>query len=358
MNGGSGPEIPVWLLDPAETGASGYTTQQLLGWTWSVGGKEAPTVGLQRHKSLRRSTSFPLLKMGRTMHCLVAVLMFSLFSWKRKKTGSRTHMVVAVNAGERCAAIVGKTEWRRALRGSRESMWKSRSIAEKRSVNGRTVGPVLMTALLSFWNMKEWWRKNSSAWRPCLRQACRARPELLSCISWKKNPDHNTPNWQWPPRLLSTGELCSSRWLLQLLVQLVKQQCLALERTKLHSCGDSWSGVVWCFRSYSMKTDLGLLWSYRSHLTLFLSLTLVERKENLFARLESYFSLSPPCLAECTQYLGGNRQRPGKELTVKNEYRLMAHFGSTDLGRPLIVPSSDLLKMEGRERDIGLLGQT
>jgi len=58
------------------------------------------------------------------------------------------------------------------------------------------------------------------------------------------------------------------------------------------------------------------------------------------------------------QYLGENRQREGKELTVKNEYILLVHFGSTDLGRSLIMPSSDLLKMEGHERDIGLLGQT
>lgn len=175
-------------------------------------------------------------------------------------------------------------------------------------------------------------------------------------LSKKQN---NAPNWQWPPRLLSTGELCPSRWLLQLLVRLVKQQRLALERMELHSCGDSWSGVVWCFRSYSMKTDLRLLWLYCSHLTLFLSLSLVQRKENLFGRPEAYFSLSPPCLAECMQYLGGNRQRQGKELTVKNEYILMVHFGSTDLGTPLIVPFSDLVKMERREiLDIGLLGRT
>lgn len=32
-------------------------------------------------------------------------------------------------------------------------------------------------------------------------------------------------------------------------------------------------------------------------------------------------------------------------------------FGSTDPGRPLVVPPSDLLKTEGHERDIGLLGQ-
>lgn len=125
-------------------------------------------------------------------------------------------------------------------------------------------------------------------------------------LSKKQN---NAPNWQWPPRLLSTGELCSSRWLLQLLVQLVKQQRLALGRMELHSCGDSWSGAVWCFRSYSMKTDLRLLWLYCSHLTLFLSLTLVQRKENLSGRPESYFSLSPPCLAECMQYLGGNKDK-------------------------------------------------
>lgn len=83
-----------------------------------------------------------------------------------------------------------------------------------------------------------------------------------------------------------------------------------------------------------MKTDLGLLWLSRSHLVLFLSLTLVQRKEILFGRLESYFPLPPPCLAENMQYLGGNSQRQGKELTAKNEpiqngHILMVQSGST-----------------------------
>ena len=98
--------------------------------------KEAPTVGPERGKSLRRNMASPLLKMGRATCFVVAVSMFSLGFWKRNKPGSRTHTVVVVNAGERCAAIVSKTEWRQAPRGSRESTWKSRSIAEKRSVNG------------------------------------------------------------------------------------------------------------------------------------------------------------------------------------------------------------------------------
>lgn len=58
------------------------------------------------------------------------------------------------------------------------------------------------------------------------------------------------------------------------------------------------------------------------------------------------------------QYSGGNRRRQGRELAVTNDHILTAHFGSTDLGRFLILPSSDLLKMEGRERDIGFLEQT
>lgn len=133
MNGGLGPEIPIWLLDSAETGASGYTTQQLLGWTRCVGGMEAPSVGPERGKSLRKDHGLPL---GRATRFVATVSTCHLFFWKRIKTGSRTHMVMAVNVGERCAAAMSKTEWRWASRGSCESTWKSRSIEGKRSING------------------------------------------------------------------------------------------------------------------------------------------------------------------------------------------------------------------------------
>lgn len=84
-------------------------------------------------------------------------------------------------------------------------------------------------------------------------------------------------------------------------------------------------GVVCCFRSYIMKSDLRLLWLYHSHLMFFLTLTLVQRKENLFESTKLYFSLSPLCLAGCLQYWRGNRQRDRKELTVRNEYLLWQH---------------------------------
>ena len=76
--------------------------------------------------------------------------------------------------------------------------------------------------------------------------------------------------------------------------------------------------AAWFYRSYITKADLRLFQLYHSHLMLFLSLILVQRKENLFGRLGSYFSLSSPCLAGCMQYLRENRQREGKEWTVKN----------------------------------------
>ncbi|RMC15429.1 hypothetical protein DUI87_07620 [Hirundo rustica rustica] len=46
------------------------------------------------------------------------------------------------------------------------------------------------------------------------------------------------------------------------------------------------------------------------------------------------------------------------ELAVTNDCILTATFGSTDLGRFLIVPSCDLIKIEGRERDTVFLEQT
>lgn len=78
----------------------------------------------------------PLLKMGRTTRFVVAVSMFWLVFGKRNKTGSRARVVGAVDAGGRSAAVPSKTEWRQAPRGSLESIWKSRSITEKKSLNG------------------------------------------------------------------------------------------------------------------------------------------------------------------------------------------------------------------------------
>lgn len=78
----------------------------------------------------------PLLKMGRTTRFVVAVSMCLLVLGKRNKSGSRARVVVAADAGESSAAVLSKTEWSQAPRGSLESIWKSRSMAEKRSLNG------------------------------------------------------------------------------------------------------------------------------------------------------------------------------------------------------------------------------
>lgn len=112
---------------------------------------EAPTVGPERGKSLRKD---PGPHLGGATCFVGTVSTCPLCFWKRNKAGFRTHMVVAVNVGERCTAIRNKGEWRWASRGSCEGMWKSRSTEEKRSLNGiqwnlSCFKDVLMTLLLS-----------------------------------------------------------------------------------------------------------------------------------------------------------------------------------------------------------------
>lgn len=94
---------------------------------------EAPIVCPERGKSLRKDHGSSL---GRAPCFAATVSICPLFFWKKNKTGLRTHMVMAVNVGERCAAVRSKTEWRWASRESCESIWKSRSIEEKMSING------------------------------------------------------------------------------------------------------------------------------------------------------------------------------------------------------------------------------
>lgn len=53
-----------------------------------------------------------------------------------------------------------------------------------------------------------------------------------------------------------------------------------------------------------------------------------SKKRNLFGRLKLCFSLSPLCLAECVQCLGGNRQR----WTVKFNTSSQCTFAAQALG--------------------------
>lgn len=88
---------------------------------------EAPTVGPERGKSLRKDHGPPGAE--KLFFCY-SFYMSSVF-WKRNKAGSRTHKVMAVNMGERHAAVMNKTEWRWASRGGCESTWKMETLRKR-----------------------------------------------------------------------------------------------------------------------------------------------------------------------------------------------------------------------------------
>lgn len=150
----------------------------------------------------------------------------------------------------------------------------------------------------------------------CLKPACRARPEPLSGVS-KRNRKS--------PKLSGCCPLVTS-------VASGATSKMVLERKKLHGGRESgwWSCLLLQVIYHEERPQATLVIPLPPYVLPypslpFLTLTLVQRKENLFESTKLYFSLSPLCLAGCMQYWRGNRQRDRKELTVRNEYLLWQH---------------------------------